>query len=132
VSHHAILIIEDEPKIRDLAVETLRDAGYRVLEAASGDAAMQLFEGHPEIDLIFTDIVMPGIDGFKVADMAKVRRPAVKILYATGFENRARDFLGVVHGRILRKPYRQSDLLAAVEKTLASSDILAPRNLILP
>lgn len=122
---HTILVIEDEPEILVLAAETLVEAGHRVLVAASGDQAMLLFEGHPEIDLIFTDIVMQGIDGFKVADMAKVRRPGVRILYATGFEHVTRNFLGVVHGRILRKPYRLSDLREAVETTLASNVVPA-------
>jgi CheY-like chemotaxis protein len=120
-----ILVVEDEPQIRELAVEVLRDAGHCVLEAARGCEAILLFEERPEIDLIFTDIVMPGIDGFKVADMAKVRRPEVKILYVTGFEHRTRNFLGIVHGRILRKPYRQSDLLQAVEEALVSNDVPA-------
>jgi CheY-like chemotaxis protein len=132
MSRYTILVLEDEPEIRELAVEALREAGHGVLEAASGDEAIQLFEEHPEIDLIFTDIVMQGIDGFKIADMAKVRRPGVKILYATGFEHRARDYLGVVHGRILRKPYRVSALLEAVEETLASNDTLAPPKRVLP
>ncbi len=120
-----ILVVEDEPEVRELAVETLREAGHCVLEAASGCEAMLLFEKHPEIDLMFTDVVMPGIDGFKIADMAKFRRPEVKILYVTGFEHRTRAFLGIVHGRILRKPYRQSDLLQAVEEALMSNDVPA-------
>ena len=129
---NTILVVEDEPGIRELAVEALREAGHGVLEAASGCAAMLLFEQHPEIDLIFTDIVMPGIDGFKVADMAKVRRPEVKILYVTGFEHLTRSFLGIVHGRILRKPYRQSELLQAVEETLVSNAVPASSKRLVP
>jgi len=121
-----ILVVEDEPAIRGLAVESLRDAGHHVLEAGTGDEAIRLFEDHPEIALIFTDIVMPGIDGFKVADMAKVRRPDVKILYVTGFEYQVEDFLGVVHGPILWKPYQPSDLVTAVDEALAANDRLAP------
>jgi CheY-like chemotaxis protein len=123
---HTILLVEDDAEIRELAAEALREAGHGVIEAANGGAAIQSFEQHPEIDLIFTDIVMPGIDGFKVADMAKIRRPGVRILYATGFEHMTRDFLGIVHGRILRKPYRLSDLLQAVEATLAATAVPVP------
>src|SRR5258708_33678591 len=71
MGRHTILVIEDEPAIRDLAVETLRDAGYDVLQATSGGDAIVIFERCPEIDVIFTDIVMSGIDGFKLADMIK-------------------------------------------------------------
>jgi CheY-like chemotaxis protein len=121
VDRRTILVVDDEALIRALAVETLRDAGYTVLEAATGNDAVVIFEQHPEIDVVFTDIVMPGIDGFMLADMAKVIRPAVRILYATGFAQRTRDHLGVVHGRILRKPYHQAELADAIAATLAAS-----------
>src|SRR5258706_3080997 len=122
MGRHTILVIEDEPAIRDLAVETLRDAGYDVLQAMTGGDAIVIFERCPEIDVIFTDIVMSGIDGFKLADMIKVRRPAVKILYTTGFPHRVSEYLGVIHGRILRKPYRQSELTEAIAFTLVDDD----------
>jgi CheY-like chemotaxis protein len=118
MARRTVLIVEDEPEIRKLAVESLREAGHDVLEAASGREAILLLEAHPEIDLVFTDIVMPGIDGFKVADMAKFIRPAVKILYATGYARQVLDYLGVVHGRILRKPYRQAELTDAITGAL--------------
>jgi CheY-like chemotaxis protein len=124
-----ILVVEDDPDVRGLAIEALRDAGYDVLEAENGGDAIVQFERHPEIDVIFTDIVMPGLDGFIVADMAKIRRPEVKILYATGFIHREREHLGVVHGGILRKPYRQSELIAAVAHALAAC---APGDRVLP
>jgi CheY-like chemotaxis protein len=99
----------------------LREAGYAVIEASNGQAAMIAFETHAEIDLIFTDIAMPGIDGFKVADCAKIRRPAVKILYTTAYVGRAAEHLGIIHGPVLLKPYRGKQLLAAVKQELAPS-----------
>lgn len=122
MGRHTILVVEDEPAVRELAVGTLRGAGYDVLEAMTGGAAMVIFERYPEIDVIFTDIVMSGIDGFKLADMIKFRRPAAKILYATGFPHRVSEYLGVIHGRILQKPYRQSELTDAIAVTLAEDD----------
>ncbi|HUA51178.1 MAG TPA: response regulator [Candidatus Sulfotelmatobacter sp.] len=113
-----ILIVEDDPDVRASAVAALEDAGYAVLEAATGDRALVAFDAHPEIDLVLTDIVMPGIDGFKVADCAKHLRPAVRIVYTTAFTHRAADHLGVVHGPILLKPYRPSELVAAVSQAL--------------
>ena len=113
-----VLVVDDDPDVRELAAGMLREAGHAVLEASTGQEAVVLFEAHPEIDLIFTDIVMPGIDGFRVADVAKTRRPEVKILYATGFSGRAAEYLGVVHGEILPKPYRGPQLAAAVERAL--------------
>jgi CheY-like chemotaxis protein len=111
-----ILVVDDDAQVRELVVLSLREAGYDVLEAATGAEAMALFEQHPEIDVLFTDIVMPGIDGFRVADMIKQRRADVQVLYATGFAGDVTPPPGAVHGPILNKPYRLSDLVAAVER----------------
>ena len=117
-----ILVVEDDADVRAIAVSALEDAGYVVLQAATGDKAMVMFDAHPEIDLVFTDIVMPGIDGFKVADCVKHLRPAVRIVYTTAFTDAAADYLGVVHGSILPKPYRSAQLLTAVAQALARDD----------
>lgn len=113
-----ILMVDDDPDVRALAVATLRDAGYRVLEAEDGRRAVVLFEEHPDIAMIVTDIVMPGLDGFKLADMTKFKRPELKILYTTAHLNEARETIGVVHGAILRKPWRPTQLTAAVKAAL--------------
>jgi CheY-like chemotaxis protein len=113
-----ILVVDDDDGVRTIAATILREAGYRVLEAETGQRAMMLFEEHPDISLIFTDIVMPGLDGFKLADMTKFKRPDIKILYATAFMDQAREKLGVVHGEILMKPYRAAQLEQMVKQTL--------------
>jgi CheY-like chemotaxis protein len=61
---------------------------------------------------------MPGLDGFVLADMTKFKRPDVKILYTTAYLNEVRDKLGVVHGAILRKPYRPAELEQMVKQAL--------------
>jgi CheY-like chemotaxis protein len=114
-----ILVVDDDADVRELAAATLKHAGFRILEASSGDEAFKLLEANPDIGLMFTDIVMPGIDGFKLADMAKVRRPELKILYTTGYIHLAETKLGVVHGRILKKPYRPTQLQDMVRQALA-------------
>src|SRR5260370_42114785 len=80
--------------------------GGKVLDALS------LLDEHDEIGVIFTDIVMPGIDGFMLADMVKQHRPEINVLYATGYGDigKARSQQGVVHGKILDKPYRAAQL----------------------
>jgi CheY-like chemotaxis protein len=113
-----ILVVEDDTEVRELASTILGEAGYRVLAAETGQRALMLFEAHPDIALIFTDIVMPGLDGFKLADMTKFKRPSVKILYATAFLDVAHDKLGVVHGEILKKPYRPAQLRQVVAAAL--------------
>jgi CheY-like chemotaxis protein len=113
-----VLVVEDDDGVRELAGAILREAGYRVLEAETGQRAMMLFEENADIRLIFTDIMVPGIDGFKLADMTKFRRPEVKILYATAFIDQVREKLGVVHGEVLVKPYRAAQLEQMVKHTL--------------
>ena len=113
-----VLVVDDDEGVRELAGSILRDAGYRVLEAESGERAIMLFEAHLDIALIVTDIVMPGLDGFKLADMTKFKRPDLKILYTTAYMSEVRDKLGVVHGAILHKPYRPAELEQLVRQAL--------------
>jgi CheY-like chemotaxis protein len=118
VTPSTILVVDDDPEVRELAAATLQEAGHHVIEASTGQEAIVKFEAHDDIDLIFTDIVMPGIDGFKVADCAKIRRPTVRILYTTGYAGSAAEHLGVVHGKILAKPYRPDHLVSVVQQEL--------------
>lgn len=115
---NTILIVEDDRDVRELAIAVLEDAGYRVLEAASGDEAHRLLLAHPDlrIDLLFTDIVMPGqIDGIDLAGAARALRPGLKVLYTTGFADLVRRHGdAALHGTVLHKPYRPGELQRAV------------------
>jgi PAS domain S-box-containing protein len=91
-----ILVVEDEDRVRALSIETLKELGYRVLEADSAMAALRLLDAHPDIALMFTDVVMPEMNGRKLADEARRRRPDIKILYTTGYTRNA-----VVHNGVL-------------------------------
>ena len=81
---------------------------------------MDTLSAEPNIRLLFTDVVMPRIDGFKLADMAKMVRPDLAILYATGYIGLAQEIsdAGETYGRILDKPYRPDQLVAAVREAL--------------
>jgi CheY-like chemotaxis protein len=114
-----ILVVDDDPDVRELAVEHFREMGHQVLEASTGQEALELFEADPKIDIIFTDIMMPGISGFHVADLAKTWQPQVKIIYATGYADLAGEHSGPRHGQILLKPYRRHQLATAVARALA-------------
>jgi CheY-like chemotaxis protein len=113
-----ILVVEDDADMRDVAETILADAGYRVLVASDGVAAFRLLERHPDIALVFTDIKMPRIDGLMLADMAQLRRPNIKILYATGYGAETSRQPGYRYGEVLAKPYRRAQLIAAVEHAL--------------
>lgn len=119
MSQPIILVVEDDAAVRPVAAGILEDAGFRVLEAAGGDQAFRLLDQHPEIALIFTDIVMPGIDGFALAERARLKRPDLRVLYTTG-DATAAPGVGIgVHGAMLPKPYRPGQLAAWVRLALA-------------
>ena len=115
-----ILVVEDDELVREFAVRLIRSLGYPVASAADGMEAMRIVEESPTIDLLFTDIVMPGVDGIILADMVKQRRPVLKILYTTGYRDiaRAKSEAGILHGRILEKPYRPAELEAEIRRLL--------------
>ena len=91
-----VLVVEDEAGVRLLSIDVLESLGYRVLDAANGTEALERLDQHPEIDLLFTDIVMPGMNGRALADEALRRRPELKVLFTTGYTRNA-----VVHNGTL-------------------------------
>ena len=121
-SAETVLVVEDDDDVRTYVVETLTALGYQVLEAGEAESALRLLGDHPSVQLLLTDVVMPGLNGRKLAQEAKVRRPELKILYMTGYSRNA-----IVHqGRLetgvdlLQKPITRDQLAAAVRKTLDS------------
>ena len=114
-----ILVVDDEESMLKLAAAILQRDGYQVVTAQNGLAAMTALDENPDIALLFTDIKMPGIDGFILADMAKVRRPDLKVLYATGFADEVSTKPGVRHGKILEKPYDPEQLREEVRLLLS-------------
>nr|WP_229510645.1 MULTISPECIES: response regulator [unclassified Massilia] len=116
-----ILVVEDNEDVRELAETMLEGAGYAVVSAPSGEQALTLLEEGSAIDLVFTDVMMPGgMNGLQLADQVRARRPGTPILVTTGYM----DELPTARGQrldILSKPYRQEDLLARVRAILPGS-----------
>jgi CheY-like chemotaxis protein len=115
-----VLVVDDDDDVRALAVAILHDAGYRALPASSGDAALTLLQNGLVVDLLFTDIVMPGeLDGFRLAVEARRIQPDIKIVYTTGFAGFPARISGqVVAGPMLKKPYRPAELATEVMRAL--------------
>jgi len=107
-----ILLVEDDEQVRRFALSQLKSLGYNVLQAHNGVEAMELIERNERIDLLFTDVVMPGMSGRQLADSARQRRPGLKVLFTSGYNEDA----VVHHGRLdhgvqlLPKPYRRREL----------------------
>ena len=117
-----ILVVDDEPAVRQFSVDALSELGYRVLEAESGVAALQLLRLHADVVLLFTDIVMPEMNGRKLADEALVLRPGLRVLYTTGYTRNAVVHNGVVDKGValIGKPFTIDELAAKVRALLDS------------
>jgi PAS domain S-box-containing protein len=112
-----ILIAEDEDGIRDALTRTLSAAGYTVLAAPNGDIALDLAEDHPEpIHLLLSDVVMPGMLGDELAMHLHERRPAVKVLFMSGYAGDLMNRYGVLQPgvSVLPKPFTKGELLTAI------------------
>jgi PAS domain S-box-containing protein len=88
-SGETVLVVEDEPVVRSLIVEVLEDLGYRTLEAADGPAGLKLLQSKQRIDLLVTDVGLPGLNGRQLADAARERRRDLKVLFITGYAENA-------------------------------------------
>ena len=116
-----ILVVEDDDDVRELAVNVLRDTGYDVTQAASGGIALAILGQDLPIDLLFTDIVMPGEpDGLRLAEWARWLRPDIKILYTTGLSGTLRVDKRSLHGEVLAKPYGLKQLASALRQLLSA------------
>ncbi|MGY2050354.1 response regulator [Methylobacterium sp. JK268] len=102
-----VLVVDDETAVRGLIVEVLQDLGYRALEAADGPAGLALLRSEATIDLLVTDIGLPGIDGRRLADMARTARPGLKVLFITGYAETAARASGMLPSgmEMLTKPF---------------------------
>ena len=116
-----VLLIEDHPDFRNTSARMLRTLGYAVIVAEDGDAAMAPLSGPEKIDLLFTDIMLPGsMNGFDIARKARALRPDIKVLYASGYPGDiARQGADVGESfEMLKKPYLRHDLAARLRKVL--------------
>ena len=118
--NESVLVVEDEAAVREYSCEILRELGYRVLEARDGNQALQVLEREPNINVLFTDVGLPGMTGRELADKARAMRPELKVLFTTGY---ARNAI-VHHGRLdpgvqlLVKPFTYEDLAGRIRGIL--------------
>ena len=117
-----ILVVDDEPLVRMIAVEALEEQGYRVLEAENGRAALDILDSGGSIDLLVTDVGLPGgINGRQVAEAAQVKRPGLKVLFITGYaENAVLNHDHLARGmQVLTKPFKMEELVTRVGELIA-------------
>ena len=115
-----ILVVEDDPDVQLISVDALRYLGYAVLQASSAEDALKVMSLHPRIDLLFTDVVMPGQTGRVLAERALALRPELKVLYTTGYTRNAVVHNGVLDTDValLPKPFTVDHLASKVREVL--------------
>lgn len=120
-----VLVVEDDEGVRMYSVESLRELGFTVLEAPDALTALRILDHHPEVNLLFTDVGLPGLNGRELVDRASERRPGLRVLFTTGYARNA-----IVHqGRLdpgvelLTKPFTRAQLGARIRAVL---DTAAP------
>jgi two-component system cell cycle sensor histidine kinase/response regulator CckA len=123
-----VILVEDEHDVRDLVARMLSDHGWTVYDASSGVDALRLFEAHRDVDLLVTDLHMPGLDGLKLAEILRRQRPDLKILYITGYEDRLFESNPVLpdNEAFLAKPFTMVGLVEAASLLVFGSPRRTP------
>jgi len=117
-----ILVVDDEAGLLELAVETLENLGYKTITASSGEQALECLQEHPEIQMLFSDVVMPGrLNGYQLAEQACARYPSLSILLTSGFTSKSAISNGQERfkAHLLNKPYAQAEMAHRISQLLS-------------
>jgi DNA-binding NtrC family response regulator len=115
-----VLVVDDDEDVLRFLTKTLQEAGYDVIAASGGNQALSYLDAAPRVELMLTDVRMPDLNGFHLAHLAKMRRPALKILYISGYNDADgwRRASGELYGKLLTKPIMSAELEREVETAL--------------
>ena len=117
-----VLIAEDEFIVRLTIAEFLRDAGYNVIEAGNADEALEVFQSGQPVDLLFTDVRMPGsMDGCELAKQVRAKWPATQIILTSGYSEGLLTARSVTEDFVVPKPYRPQAVLTTIRSIIGSS-----------
>jgi PAS domain S-box-containing protein len=127
-NEETVLVVEDNPSLRTVVVRQLEVIGLRVLEAENAQMALDVLKDEPTVDLVFTDVVLPGsMDGYGLARAIKENYPNLKIIMTSGFPGMRFNETKLASGLpLLSKPYRKQDLVRMVRQVLDERSIRAP------
>lgn len=116
-----VLVVDDDPDILELLCTVLEQDGYTVERASEGIGALDILD-RGRVDLLLTDVIMPGLNGFNLARMARTRRSTLKVLYLTGYYEQAKVLRdeGEKYGKLLAKPIRPAELRKEVGAALSN------------
>jgi len=104
------LVVDDQPDVLDMAVELFKILGYNVYAAHNGEEAIKILTEQRNIDILFSDVAMPGMNGVELAQRAKTISPSIKILLASGYPGKALEMINIEAFPLISKPYRLADI----------------------
>jgi signal transduction histidine kinase/ActR/RegA family two-component response regulator len=130
VSRAHILVVDDDPDVRWVIAQDLREIGYSVAEADSGDAALAILEQDGPCDLVVMDLVMPGLSGLDTARLARLARPDLKILFTSGYADMSRFAGSLGSEALVQKPFKLDALAGAVRSALGKVSQRQPDNVV--
>ncbi|WP_158816135.1 response regulator [Methylocapsa sp. S129] len=114
-----VLVVEDEPFLRMVAVDLVEEAGFEAVQAANADQAVRILEARVDIRIVFTDIDMPGsMDGMKLAMAIRGRWPPIEVILMSGLYNIEKDALPE-RSVFFRKPYNHNEIIATIQRMAA-------------
>jgi len=115
-----ILVVEDDERVRHFSVDALRELGYTVVQASDAAQALTVLTLQPRVDLLFTDVIMPDLDGRRLADKARAERPGLKVLYTTGYTRNAIVHNGMLDADVafIAKPFTIEQVALKVRQVL--------------
>lgn len=116
-----VLVVDDDPEVLEIAVDTVRALGYAAIPAHSGQEALSILQRELAVDLLFTDITMPaGMNGWELARQSRCLRPSLRVIYTTGYTRTVPEADGPGYGPLLPKPWRPSQLATLLRAVLGS------------
>ena len=128
-SGHTVLVVEDEVLVRALIVDVLEELGYQALEAGDGPSGLRILQSQQRLDLLITDIGLPGLNGRQIADAARVSRPDLKVLFMTGYAENAAIANGILSPgmQMITKPFAMDALIKRIRDLMEPGQAPAAR-----
>ena len=122
-----VLVVDDDPDVRDVTVQALESLNYRVVEAENGRAALELLKQTMQIDLALIDVAMPGMNGRQLATRIRAGHPELAVIFMTGYDNLSGTGDHLTEEILVKKPFNLASLAAAVERALDTSSRVPAR-----
>jgi CheY-like chemotaxis protein len=116
---HSVLVVDDEFLVRNVLAEILKDAGFHVLQAETASAAITILDELAEVDLVFSDVKMPGMDGFELARWVSDNKPDLPVILASGYVGKTNMAHDLRCTEFLRKPFDFDTVIDKIRATIS-------------